>query len=620
MELNFANNLFLGKVELDFLKKSLQEKGFKRLFSSVVNSYGVVKLATDTSFDSMKLISGSSNGLISINPGLIIDKNQDVIELATTKVDAITVPSDSILYYVKISYAQSTVEEGTVDVSATGQLTGSGTKFLSTLRGLPDFPSKIKLNSATNTADYTIGSIASDTAAQLNIASGQLTAETGLKYQVVGTFTPGVTPSATERYPLKSDSFTVTLQTTNSVTAGSEFILGTVQNDGVSTTIVDLRTTNLFQIIGSAGSTAIGNITNPILGIESLRYNGANDDKAYNQLRVGWGLSSEAPFFSFNSTTNVVTVQVAVGGQWNSTTPTMTSGALNGWYLTHTNTGQSLKITSSSISGTNLLLGIETPATFPITGTIQILPPVQGIEFLVTCSSQPSGSRRVYFPIHSMMSNLNSPSGGVIPVVAGVANAIRWRYVSGLATGPLQNLPSGNYLPESSFNDAGLQTATTTVAYTSGATITPVLHTKAHATDKASKTESNTFTQTNEFFGKTRLIGAVVNSGLVTLTGGSTLHNTSYFGSASNPISGTSFKNTSGSAATITGFNATENGHIAMIKVTTDSTGNVVINHLDAGSAANNQIFLSAGTNKTLTPGQTLMLQYCGYSNKWLEL
>ena len=252
MDVNFSNNLFLGKIELDFLKESLREKGFKRLFSTVVSKYGVVRFPADTAFTAMQVSSGTANGKLSIGKGMAINSNQDVIEFEADAIDALTVPGDGLDYYVKVSFTESTQEEGTVDVSATGQLTGSGTKFTEVLRGLPNFPSKIKLSSATNTADYVIASVASDTAAQINIASGQMIVETGLTYQSVGTFTPGVVPSAAERYPLKKDGYTLTLTTSNTITDGLEFILAKVNNNGATTTIADLRASYLFEVIGGS--------------------------------------------------------------------------------------------------------------------------------------------------------------------------------------------------------------------------------------------------------------------------------------------------------------------------------------------------------------------------------
>ena len=42
-KLKISNNLFLEVNELNMLVKCLEEDGYKRLFKSIVNNYGVVK-------------------------------------------------------------------------------------------------------------------------------------------------------------------------------------------------------------------------------------------------------------------------------------------------------------------------------------------------------------------------------------------------------------------------------------------------------------------------------------------------------------------------------------------------------------------------------------------------
>ena len=53
-------------------------------------------------------------------------------------------------------------EEGTVSVTVDGALNGIGTHFTEILRGQPNFPTKVKFNSANNTGEYEVVSVTSD--------------------------------------------------------------------------------------------------------------------------------------------------------------------------------------------------------------------------------------------------------------------------------------------------------------------------------------------------------------------------------------------------------------------------------------------------------------------------
>ena len=68
-KLKFANDLFLGRQELDRFKESIQEEGYIKIFSQLIQSPGVVRKDSDATFNALKPTEGSSPTLISILSG-----------------------------------------------------------------------------------------------------------------------------------------------------------------------------------------------------------------------------------------------------------------------------------------------------------------------------------------------------------------------------------------------------------------------------------------------------------------------------------------------------------------------------------------------------------------------
>ena len=267
-KLKLANNLFLGKEELNHMIDSLGESGYKEFIKHMIQSYGVARTFEDSAFDSFKVVNGTSGGNISVQAGYAFDQNLNIIHNPALAEDILTSPSDSTARWVILTNAAGYVEEGTVDVDASGALTGTGTLFSEVLRGGNDFPSKISFpDSASNTGEYNLSTVTSDTAAQLNVAVGSMTAETGIKYKIVGTFTPGVTPSVSDKDPFERNYFSVTLESSNTSDGLTTFALASVSYDGVSLTIADLRAGNQFS--GGSGSAGSLSLTNPVVGLET---------------------------------------------------------------------------------------------------------------------------------------------------------------------------------------------------------------------------------------------------------------------------------------------------------------------------------------------------------------
>ena len=203
MDIKFSNNLFLSVAELNKFKQSLGEKGWKVFAKNLVKQFGIAQTDNNTQF--LPTPSGESE-VITIRPGIAFDSDMNIIvlkESVNVSVPAAQLTGD-LKYWVILRHKTTHFEEGTVNVTDNGALTGVGTDFLSVLRGQPDFPTKIRLESQVNTGDYEVVSVSSATSA---IISGSFTAEQGLKYSVVGTFTPGFNPTEENAQIYEYDSF-----------------------------------------------------------------------------------------------------------------------------------------------------------------------------------------------------------------------------------------------------------------------------------------------------------------------------------------------------------------------------------------------------------------------------
>lgn len=230
MDIKFSDNLFLATAELNKFKQSLGEKGWKIFAKNLVKQFGISKAKDTAQF--LPIPKSGVSEYITIKPGIAFDSDMNIVILENA-VD-IHVPADQLTgdlkYWVIIRHKTTHLEEGTVNVTSEGALTGNGTDFLSVLRGQPDFPTKVHLESQVNTGNYEVVSVSSATSA---IIAGAFTAEQNLKYSVVGTFTPGFIPSAENAQIYEYDSCEIEVVMAEdvdslSMEAGKDFLLCSV--------------------------------------------------------------------------------------------------------------------------------------------------------------------------------------------------------------------------------------------------------------------------------------------------------------------------------------------------------------------------------------------------------
>ena len=205
-KLKISENLFLEVAELNRFRSFMVDDGWKKVIHSMIKSYGIVENADNSYYKPSK--PDGINDRVVVNPGLAFDNNLDAI--VSTDADTLIIQNDGNKYWIVLSRGVRNTEEGTVSITANGTLTGYGTKFTEVLRGQPNFPTKIRLNSEIpqNQGDYEVVQVNNDSSA---IIAGSFYAENNLKYSVVGTFTPGYQPLEENKLIYEFDDHTLTL-------------------------------------------------------------------------------------------------------------------------------------------------------------------------------------------------------------------------------------------------------------------------------------------------------------------------------------------------------------------------------------------------------------------------
>ena len=241
--LKINEDQYLGKQELNRLVKFLGEGGVKLLAKMLITSYGVSLYESD----SLEVIAGTAGDKVTVTRGLAITNNIDFINVPVNVIDALTIPADSVVRTIVVAHVFRTIEEGVVTIASDGSLVGVDTKFTEVLRGEDSNTVLIRFpNSATNTSDYPILEVASDTNAIVNTAVA-MTPEVGAAYEVVGSFTPNQVISPAQKIIYEYDSYEIALRVGAAFT--DDVVLATAVNTGAGAIITDLRSTNLLQLL-----------------------------------------------------------------------------------------------------------------------------------------------------------------------------------------------------------------------------------------------------------------------------------------------------------------------------------------------------------------------------------
>jgi len=267
--LKLSDNLFLGSKELNFLTNTLSTDGFKRLFPDNVFTYGVV--IDSTTPNSLRVIQDPNNvNMVLVQDGALINGSLDY-GTYTQNALGFSVPANGTLY-ITATIQESNQEPGTVTIDADGNVTGVGTSFTETIRGLPNFASKVMFPDASvNVNEYEVREVVSDTLLRLNVPVGSLGVESiPQAIEVIGTFTPGVNIPNQDKRPFVRSSISVGSTTTEPIVGSNLFRLASVTLVGGSAVIVDERSLNLYSTNNTVFASTQLTFSTPVVAQQNI--------------------------------------------------------------------------------------------------------------------------------------------------------------------------------------------------------------------------------------------------------------------------------------------------------------------------------------------------------------
>lgn len=487
----FSSDLFLEVAELERFKMFLDKDGFRKNILDNTIRFGLIK--NDQLF---------SNGRVERDLDTIVGQKTIKIRelkainnqgqfICSQEINGIPVPSDGEWYWVKISHQYTNQEQGLVSLAVNGDMTGVNTKFKEVLRGMPNFPARIKfLNSQYNTLEYDILEVIDDQHATIvhpaNMGSGVATfdIEAGLKYAVVGTFTPGVAVPSLNKYPFEYDSvkYDIIKETISNVRpsyiSGQEFYIARIKVDGSTVLIQDKRiehweTNESYQEIE-----ILREEVNPLIGVEYIKWQNQMSPADKNEVYIAWGMRSQN--WAIDSSNNIVTLfGSSLGGKFKSVSD-FTDGDFNGWRVYTPNGNYSRVIASikqgQAINLTLDLLDIDNYSpdgglSFNNAGVnadwIQVVPNCEEVEIQFSADpidAQLNVDQIFIFPTNTLIARCD------IDVYKNPSCKynVKYRYKSYKEYTEWNILPSDNvgYITEQSFNANGtLKLSTDIVLY-----------------------------------------------------------------------------------------------------------------------------------------------------------
>lgn len=241
-KLKVTTNLFLEVAEINRLVQFLKKDGYELAIKSLVKSFGIVTNAANSNY---KVVAkAGADNVVTINSGLAFDSQMRAIRMETPL--DLTVANTGSTRWIVLQYGSTNFEAGTVSVTADGTLQGTGTSFLSVLRGQPNFPTKVRLNSLLNTEYYEVVEVTNDTSAVL---SGSFVAESNVQYAVMGAFTPGFQPAEDNKLIYEMDAYSIQIIDSADVPplTDDQFILASVEFSGSGMVITDRRSGYMFN-------------------------------------------------------------------------------------------------------------------------------------------------------------------------------------------------------------------------------------------------------------------------------------------------------------------------------------------------------------------------------------
>lgn len=362
--LKISPDLFLEVAELERLKQFLDTDGFRKNILQNSINFGLIRSTRNPTFTNSRVERDLDTVLgqrtIKVRELFGIDNTGKF--LYSKETNGIPVPNDGNWYWVKVTQAYSNLEAGTFSISGNGDLidTSGNAQLTKILRGMPNFPSRIKFtNSLNNTLEYDVLEVIDDQHATLQHPAtssnslSQFEPESNLGLKVVGTFTPGIAVPEANKYPFNYDSALIVLVKENFVnqkplpyTPEVDFYVARVKADQNTVLIQDKRV-EYWETKGSSLPIEIDRRANPLIGVEAVRYNNEFAPGDKNIVEMSWGMRSSN--WSVDASNNIVTFHSGQGGKYKKVDD-FTNGDFDGWRFYTTN-GKFSKILSSIKQG-----------------------------------------------------------------------------------------------------------------------------------------------------------------------------------------------------------------------------------------------------------------------------
>jgi len=425
-DFKFNPDLFLEVAELERFKKFLDTDGFRKNILENTVKFGLVKNPRVLAFTNARVERDldTIDGFKTLKVSEIKAINNEGLFIYSSGLNSVVIPADGSWYWLKIKHQYTSQEVGTVSLAINGDVTGTGTKFTEILRGMPNFPSRIKFNNSSfNTLEYDVLEVIDDAhmivAHPASSGTGVATfnLEENLTYSVVGTFTPGIAIPTNNKFPFQYDSVSYELvketinNTRPSYSEGQDFLIARVKISGSEVLIQDKRT-EFWETKGSHSSIELDITTNPLIGIESVKWQNLLSPSDKNEVNVAWGMRSSN--WSINSAQNILTLSSSLGGRFKATSD-FTNGDFDEWRA-YTSNGNYSRIISSVKQGQAINLTLDTldidnysndgGLSFNTTEYVLVVPDCEEVELLFQANStdsQENVNQSFSFPVNTLI-------------------------------------------------------------------------------------------------------------------------------------------------------------------------------------------------------------------------